>query len=366
MSNNLIRILHVFAELNRGGAETFIMNVYRTIDRTKMQFDFVVHHPDEGAYEQEILTLGGRIYRVPHYKIYNSSKYRSAWKRLLHEHPEWQIIHAHFYVPGYIFFDVARARGLKTIAHSTVNGNVRSIKSTVRRCLLSTSMKRADFLFGCSSEACRFQFKERSKYAFVVKNAIIVDEFAFDSAKRSDMREKLGISDKFVVGHIGRFHPQKRHSYLVDIFSIINNMTTDAVLLLVGEGNLRTEIEQKCKDLCLSERVFFTGMRSDIPDLLQAMDVFVLPSLYEGLGIVLIEAQVSGLPCVASDSVAKEAKVTDLLQFVSLNQPPEKWAEVILDKKNIPRKSHTEEIKRAGYDAVDVTEWLRKFYEEML
>jgi glycosyltransferase involved in cell wall biosynthesis len=359
-----IRVLQVLASLDRGGAESMIMNIYRNIDRNKIQFDFVVNEREtEYAYEVEIRELGGRIYHMPSYKIANYFTYKRAWKRLLCEHPEWSIVHGHHTSPAFIYLTVANSLNRVTIAHSHTAGGERSLKSRTKVLTRYPLRYIADHLFACSSSAAKWMFGMHSASASIVNNSIDTHKFVFNEVVRKDIREKFKIDNQFVIGHVGSFQTPKNHNFLIDIFKAIHERNIKTVLILVGDGDLRQSIERKVAQLGLSDSVIFTGIRSDIPNLLQAFDVFLFPSLYEGLPVTLIEAQAAGLKIIASDSITDEVKLTDLIEIVSLKQSGEYWAEKVLQYANgYKRRNTSKEICRAGYDAQENTKLLERFY----
>jgi glycosyltransferase involved in cell wall biosynthesis len=359
-----IRVLQVLASLDRGGAESMIMNIYRNIDRNKIQFDFVVNEREtEYAYEAEIRELGGRIYHMPSYKIANYFTYKRAWKRLLCEHPEWSIVHGHHTSPAFIYLTVANSLNRVTIAHSHTAGSERSLRSRTKVLTRYPLRYIADYLFACSSSAAKWMFGTHSASASIVNNSIDTHKFVFNEVVRKDIREKFKIDNQFVIGHVGSFQTPKNHNFLIDIFKAIHERNIKTVLILVGDGDLRQSIERKVAQLGLSDSVIFTGIRSDIPNLLQAFDVFLFPSLYEGLPVTLIEAQAAGLKIIASDSITDEVKLTDLIEIVSLKQSGEYWAEKVLQYANgYKRRNTSKEICRAGYDAQENTKLLERFY----
>ncbi|MGY6766144.1 glycosyltransferase family 1 protein [Faecalibacterium prausnitzii] len=361
-----IRVLHVFFKMDRGGAETMIMNLYRHIDRSKLQFDFIVHSKEKGAYDNEIEKFGGKIYYIPKYKGINHFEYKRLWNRFLGEHSEYKIIHGHLNSTASIYLKIAKKFGLVTIAHSHNTSAGSGIYGVLKNILQDPIKYVADYLFACSKEAGNWLFGKgvyKKNNFYLLKNAIDTEQFVFNKSIRMEKRKQLKIEDKFVVGHIGRFHAQKNHVFLIDIFKEVYARKSNAVLLLVGDGDLRSKIEDKINKLGLSNRVIFTGVRKDIPDLLQAMDVFLFPSLYEGLGVVTIEAQASGLPCIVSDAVPNEAFITELIQPISLDKSPEHWAKEILRySEGYMRKNTSSEIKENGYDVKDTAKWLESFY----
>lgn len=366
---NPIRILHVLGRLDIGGAETMIMNLYRNIDRTKVQFDFVVHTKNKGDYEDEVRALGGRIYSVPSYTVKNHSKYKKVWNDFFHEHKEYKIIHGHVRSTASIYLKIANKYGLLTIAHSHNTSSGKGLSAFVKNTLQYPIRNTADYLFACSEFAGNWLFGE-SAYKrpnfFLLKNAIDVEQFIYNEEVRNDKRKELNLEGKFVIGNVARFHPQKNHTFLIDVFKKVHDKNKNTALMLVGRGSLQPQIKEKVDSLGLKDNVIFTGVRSDIPDLLQAMDVFFMPSLYEGLPVTLVEAQASGLKCIVSDTITSEVSVTDLVNYTSLDESPDYWAESILSVNNdLGRKDMRGEIVASGYDIKESARWLEYFYLEL-
>jgi len=359
-----VRVLHVFASLDRGGAESMVMNVYRSIDRERLQFDFVANESDrEYAFEKEVKALGGRVYRIPKCRGANFLSYAHSWNRLLDAHPEWLIVHAHDPAAALICLAAARIRDRVTIAHSHTCGGATMMRSVAKTALCYPLRYIADHLFACSGRAARWMFGPDSVRALIVKNAIDAIQYTYNPVTRSSKRSELGISGKFVVGHVGRFTAEKNHARLVDIFSRVHSHNKNAVLVLVGDGVLRQSIAEKVSSLGLSDSVIFTGERSDVPELLQAMDVFVFPSLYEGLGIAAIEAQAAGLRCVVADTVPEEARVTGLFEAVPLTASSDVWSDKILRWiDGYERSSTLESIRAQRYDVQQTCSQVQQFY----
>ena len=367
MKNEPIRILHVIGVMHRGGAETMIMNYYRNIDRTRVQFDFVENAGMKADYDEEIRAMGGRIYRCPRYRGKNHIAYVAWWKQFLAEHGcEYSAVHGHIGSTASIYLYLAKKAGIYTIAHSHNTASL-DMKSILYQMYAYPTRHIADFFFGCSKDAGISRYGRNvcadSVRFTVLNNAIETRKFGFDSHVRAEMRRQLGVEDKLVIGHVGRFEDQKNHEFLIRIFSQICNLQPDAVLLLIGDGNLRSRIETQINRKGLSNSVILAGVQSDVSAWYQAMDVFVLPSLYEGLGIVAVEAQASGLPCVVSDTVSKECMVTsDLVSVVSLKEDTQAWARRILSSLTQKRFSRKDEVAQSGYDIQENAVWLENFY----
>ena len=358
------RILHVLASLDRGGAESMLMNIYRRIDRTSVQFDFVVNErPQQYAYEAEIGALGGRVFRMPKASSRQCIAYGRQWHQLLAEHPEWQVIHGHHTSPGVVYFSQAHIMGRQTIAHSHTAGADSSIKGLAKRFSRYPLRYQADHLFACSRAAAKWMFGRQAYRAHIVKNAIDIGLYSFSSDRRLQVRTKLGVHAKLVVGHVGNFLPPKNHEFVLAVFAEILKRRHDSVLLLVGDGPLRRRLARSAIALGVASNVIFAGSRTDVPDLMQAMDLFLFPSQYEGLGMALVEAQASGLPCVVSNTIPEEATVTDLVTAMSLSTAPSKWATAALDSyQRCHRRNRDSELSAAGYDDRRVAAWLSTFY----
>ena len=357
------RVLQIVTNMDRAGLETMLMNYYRHIDRSIMQFDFLMHRSDESDYEEEITQLGGRIYRLPAINLKNISGYQKRAVCFFENHHEYKIVHAHMDALSVLPLRAARQSDIPVrIAHSHNNHFDREAKMLIRMLLKKCIPHYATDLFGCSKEAVEFMFGHRQ--AHVLHNAIDSAEFSYNEKVREQIREDLGLERKFVVGHVGRFGYQKNHRFLLEIFREIHLLFPESVLLLVGDGKDKTSMQQWVIQNGLQDNVKFLGVCENVPQLLQAMDVFVLPSHFEGLGVVLIEAQAAGLPCFASaDVVSREAKITDLLKFIPLDNGAAYWARQILDGRNAKRRINcTPLIKEAGYDIVDQAQWLQSYY----
>lgn len=362
----MVRILHVLGGLDRGGAETMVMNLYRAVDRTQVQFDFIIHTEKHQAYYDEIIALGGRIYSFPAFNGINVFALRKKWAEFFKNHPEYKILHSHVRSYASLYLPIAQKAGLKTIIHSHNTSSGKGLKAIVKFCLQRGLRKNVDYYFACSDVAGKWLFGEKitkQNNYFVLKNAIDVGKYAFSEECRKKIRDEFNIKDKFVVGHVGRFHPQKNHLFLVDVFAEIHKQCPNSILMLVGIGELMDAVKAKVAELKLNDSVIFTGSRDDVPALLSAMDVFVFPSLWEGLGIVAIEAQTSGMRTICSDVVPKDAQVTDLVEFISLSKSAEEWAESVLKCScSYKRLNMQRFLVNAGYDVLTTVKWLQNFY----
>lgn len=365
----MIRILHVVGGLNTGGSETLIMNIYRRIDRNIIQFDFIRHVESENFYDDEITSLGGKIYNCPRYKGSNHLAYKRWWKSFFLDHPDYRIIHAHSRSTAGIYLKIAQKAGLTTIAHSHSVSNGKGISALIKNTLQYSIRNYSDYMFACSNEAGKWLFGNRvlSSNFQVLPNAIDVTRFSYNQQIRDKYRKELNIENKFVIGHVGRMSAPKNHFYLLDVFCEINKIVEESVLVLLGDGELKTQIEDKAKELGVLNQVLFIGAVSNVNDYYQAMDVFVFPSIWEGFGMATIEAQASGLRCYISDLVPKSVNVChDLVTFLSINSPASIWAQKICGDKKCEyiRESKSDFIIKAGYDINDISFKLQKFYEK--
>lgn len=365
----MIRVLHVIGAMNRGGAETMIMNLYRKIDKDKIQFDFMVHTNKKCAYDDEIRSLGGKIYHIPKFNGSNYITYITVWSDFFDKHTEHSIVHGHIGSSAAIYLAIANKYGKFTIAHShNTKSTEKSIKTKLWELNSFPTRFIADYFFGCGQKAGEDRFGKKitcSDRFHVLNNAIDSKLFEYSDANRKKIREEFKIEDKFVIGHVGRFSTQKNHEFLIDVFKCVHEKNSNAVLLLVGDGVLKSSIKDKARKLGVLDNIIFTGVRDDVPKLLHAMDVFVFPSLYEGLGIVAVEAQAAGLHTICSDVLPPEARVTNLFHPIPLSIEVEKWADVILQYANgYIRRNTYDEIYKAGYDINQTVEWLEEFYYE--
>ncbi|MEF2246818.1 glycosyltransferase family 1 protein [Paenibacillus sp. IITD108] len=357
-----IRVLNVVTKMDAAGIETLLMNIYRNIDRKKVQFDFLTHRHDKGFYDDEILELGGKIYNVPAINPLKHGYYLNSLDNFFKNHRDYKIVHSHINTFSMYPLRAAMNAGIPVrIAHSHIANVPYDLKTPFRIYTKSKLTKYSTHNFACSEIAGRWLFG-RNKDFKVFNNSIDTFKFIFNDKKSKEIKQKLGISGKFVVGHVGRFDSQKNHMFLLEIFKEVHRKNNNAILLLVGDGILRNKIEDKVRELNLTENVILTGVRSDLPDIYQAMDVFLFPSLYEGLGIVLIEAQAAGLPCVVANTIPKEAFITDLLSELSLDSNPEEWANEVLRQTNKVRINTYTRIKESGFDLGDEVRRLEEFY----
>ncbi|MGN0990317.1 MAG: glycosyltransferase family 1 protein [Candidatus Ventricola sp.] len=349
--------------MGRGGLETMIMNYYRRMDRTKVQFDFLVHRDFRADYDDEIEQLGGRIYRIGRL-IPWSRAYQQSLDTFFAEHPEYREVHVHQDCLSAVILKAAMKHGVPMrIAHSHNSSQDKNLKYLIKLYYKRQIPQYATALFACGRDAGDWMFG--GKPYTIVNNAIDAAQYSYCPTRTMEIRRSLHIAENaFVVGHVGRFSPVKNHAFLLDVFDQLRRENERAVLLLVGDGDLRSSMEEKAKTMGLEDHVLFTGVRNDVCDLMQAMDVFVFPSLYEGLPVSLVEAQAAGLPCLISDCVPDACMLTDLVQKVSLEESARQWAKRILAASATVRRDRLGEIAASGFDIVSNAAWLQQYYIE--
>lgn len=365
----MIRVLHSVSYMHRAGVETFLMNYYRNIDRSRAQFDFMCNKKLAGDYDEEIRRLGGRIFYRPEHEKMDEPAYAAFWKAFLKEHPEIQILHAHNGAKQFFPIEGARQASLPVrIAHAHSTDFVHDEKYQHRLELIHKIPTAANCFFGCSNKAGEFFYGSElwKKQGVIIHNAIPCHDFAYDVNQRNQLRSELGMEDAFVIGHVGRFMKQKNHIRLLEIFSKVYKSNPSSVLLLIGSGELENDIRERAHALGLSNRVLFAGEQAAMSRWYQAMDVFVMPSLFEGLTLSGIEAQAAGLPCIFSDLVSTETQVTDNVCFIPLDASDDVWCDRIVRFSDFPRIDTTQLICDAGYDISVEAKKLQEQYEKLL
>ncbi len=365
----MIRVLQVLPGLNRGGLETFVMNVYRSIDRSNIQFDFLTNMK-KGDYSKEILTHGGKIYYIPPRRK-GLSLYIKALSSFFEEKKSvYNAIHFHesSLTSIEILYFAKKSNIPIRIMHShssSIMGNKIHYLTHFFGKLLIKNL--ATHYFGCSDKALNWMFNYSGvrKKAKIINNGIDAVNFKYDSTIRSKTRSELGIgADTLVIGHIGRFSSVKNHKFLIDIFIQLKNLKENAILILVGDGELKQSIQQKVKDLKLDNAVLFLGSRSDTNMIYQAMDIFVMPSLYEGLPIVLVEAQASGLPVICSNRISKMSCMSENFTMLSIDENATVWANHINETKLTSKRELAYlNIIKNGYDIKTITTTLKSVYQ---
>lgn len=345
----MIRVLQVVNIMDRAGLETMLMNYYRQMDRIKLQFDFLTHRDTPGAYEKEIEEMGGKVYRAPRLYPQNYPAYISFMSNFFNKHKEYKIVHSHIDTMSAFPLYVAKKVGIPNrIGHSHSSKLDHDFKYPIKYIAKLMMPYEANWYCACSKRAAAFMYPK--KKVKIIHNAIDLTQFQYDEDKRKLVRCRLKLEGKFVIGHIGRFYYVKNQSFLLDIVNEIKKRDNNVRLLLIGKGEDETLLRKKVKEMNLDENVIFLIDRADVNDLYQAMDVFVMPSIFEGLPVVGVEAQANGLSCLFSDTISNEVILTDQAEMMSLSQRPSVWADKIVNMKRDKSINVQNQLAEAGYD----------------
>ncbi|SHN22205.1 glycosyltransferase family 1 protein [Gracilibacillus kekensis] len=363
-----LRILHVVEKMNHGEIGTMLMNVYRNLDRSKVQFDFLTNA--EGDYDEEIRTMGGHLYRIPSIDDVGIQGYKKALRHFFKGHRFYIVMHAHLDKMSSFSLKAAKRVGIPVrVVHSHNTGTEKTGKEKFLQNVAGSIISLyATHYFACSSEAAKWLFKTKAKNAEIIYNAIELERFCYSNSVREKVRQEIHISDKeFLIGHIGPFSPQKNHDYLIELFVGFRRRIPQAKLILIGDGPLRKKIEEKIKQYHIVDHVIFLNVKEDIERWMQAFDLFLYPSLHEGLPMTLIEAQSAGLPILASDHIPREVDLrADLIEFIQLNNKRE-WLEKMYEsyeKKN-RNPVDAEVLIKKGYDVKQVARQTEQKYLQL-
>ncbi len=365
-----IRILHENVIMDPGGIETQLMRIYRNIDRSKVQFDFLVHREHKGAYDDEITSLGGKIFYTAPFNPFYYNRYMDSMRKVFDENPNYKIIVVHSELAlGPL--KVATEKNIPVrICFSHNNQNRINIKRFFLEYEKFFLKKYCTEMFAVSDIAAQYTFGKKTvndKKVRLIKNGMIIDDFIFDIKKRMEKRQDLNLENKIIVGHIGRFMDQKNHIFLLEIFKELLKIRENAHLILIGEGKLENKIKNKIKSLKIEDNVSILGRRMDVGDLMSAMDIFVFPSFYEGFGNVAMEAQAAALPILMTDTISDEVIFSDFAYKMPLNAGAKKWAIKIdnILKKSAPRIDMSDVVAMAGYDIRKNAKWYENFYLDL-
>lgn len=361
----MVRILQAVNIMDRAGLETMLMNYYRHVDRDKIQFDFLTHRSQYGAYDEQIKKMGGQVYHAPRLYPNNYAQYFKYMKRFWKEHPEYSIIHSHIDAMSYFPLKSAKENKIPIrIAHSHSSKLDRDIKFPIKYVALKHIDTVANVNFACGSVAGKFMFPNTDFK--VINNAIELDTFAFNEAKREAKRKELGLENQFVIGHVGRYCYIKNQTFLLNILKHVLQEKKNSHLLLIGQGEDQDKLKHKIHDLGIEDHVSLLIDRADVAELYQTMDIFVMPSLFEGLPVVGVEAQANGLPCIVSDRISKEIMLTNNITMMGLEEGAKQWASQILNCTQLRNGKARQELSKAGYDIEVEAPKLQKIYFELL
>ncbi|HII4441209.1 TPA: glycosyltransferase family 1 protein [Clostridium perfringens] len=358
----MIRILQVVNSMDRAGLETMLMNYYRNIDRTKIQFDFLTHRPYRGAYDDEIEKMGGKVYYAPRLYPQNYIKYFRFMKKFFKEHPEYKIVHSHIDTMSAFPLYAAKVNNIPIrIAHSHTSKLDKDAKLLIKYLAKLVVPRVANVYYSCGKVAGEFLYGQKNFY--IINNAINLSKFKYDSSIRNNIRDKLQIKNDFVIGHVGRYCYIKNQMFLLEILKEVLKTVPNAKLLLIGTGEDEEKLRKKADELGIKEKIYFLINRSDVNKLYQAMDIFVMPSLFEGIPLVGIEAQANGLPCIFSDKISQEILLTDNVQMQSIKENVAFWADKII---NIDIKRVEENIDKLSEEGYDICLESRKLMQKYL
>ena len=360
-----LRVLQIMGIVESGGVECVIMNYYRHIDRSKVQFDFVMHKGGNPRYIAEIKSLGGRVFEVTPYSKNIFVFTYEIYKVIKEGH--YRIVHSNMNsMSGFPLFAAWLAGADVRILHNhTTDTKAEGVRTIIKRVLRPFARMFANQYWACSKLAGSWMYGKKAVdegKVTIINNAIDLSRFAFKQEIRDKLRKEMGLEGKFVVGHVGRFMKQKNHDFLIDIFAEVAKQKENAVLLLIGEGPLRVAIREKVNELHLENKVLFLGVRNDVADLYNVMDVFALPSFYEGLPVVGVEVQANGLPFLCSDQVTREIFISDSIKLLALNDGVIKWANEILSAKRVAFAETLKSMQKSGFDIVNEARKLDKMY----
>ena len=401
-----INVLVLITVMDRAGAETMLMNYLRSINRDKIQMDFLINRKERADYENEIEQLGSKVYHMCPLYPGRFGKYKREFRKFLTEHPEYRIIHSNLEERSYFALRIAGEMGIPVrIAHAHSAPKGHDLKMFARLYFRKRLQKYCTHKMACGEKAARWLFGDDvhivsmkeyicnkanlgNNIAIIMRNAIDTRKFAYTETVRTAERRKLKVNDgTLVIGHIGRFTREKNQSFLIDAFLNVNNRYKNSTLLLIGGGTpkeelkYKEEIQRKVKELGLTTKVKFLGVRDDIHEIMQAMDIFVMPSISEGFPVTLVEAQALGLKCLVSDGVSYEVNMTEEIQYKSLEDGPEEWANKIIsftgvksgdgenkvftvtDEDSTKRMQMNQKVSAAGYDIMANTELLENLYK---
>ena len=351
------KALYIVTSMDTGGAETVFMKYYRALDKSRYQLDFCVSSDVPGFYDAEIESMGGRIV---HTVKKTEAGPVASFKRLMQIARDGGYccaVRSSQHSLSCLDLLAMRFGGVsRTIFRSSNTGTVsNSKKETLLHNLFKPLVRVAATDFAApSTEAGVYMFGKAGVSGprfHLMKNALNLEDYAYDASTRDDVKRELGVpAESYVVGHVGRFSEQKNHLFLVDVFAEIARRRPDAVLILVGKGETRTAVERRVAELGLTDRVVFAGVRSDVRRLYSAMDVFIFPSVYEGLPNVVVEAQANGLPCVISDSITREVGICENVVYKSLGDALDEWADAALSADSIGSSASARDLKGSGYE----------------
>ena len=357
-----VRVLEMIASLTYGGSQAMIVNLCKAMDQKKVHCDFIIDHPELSGMAEIIESLGSKIYVLPTFKGTNVREVKEAWDRFFEEHPDYDILHSHSRSYASLYLPIAKKHGLKTIIHSHNTSNGKGLPAVAKNLLQYPLRYQADYFFGCSLEAGQWLFGDKivkSDRFHVLNNAIDTDRFSFDPNTRAEYRKMFGLNDEKTFIQVGRISVQKNYLFTLDIFSRYLKEDPQSRLFIVGNGELREQIDQRIEELNLKDHVTILEYRNDVNKLLQMADCFLMPSLFEGLSVAAVEAQATGIRCLLSDQCDENVAITGQVSFLPLIE--DAWIAAMKEDMTL-RPDTKEDIIKAGFDVHATAEWLEDFY----
>lgn len=369
MHNSKIRILHVIGKMDVGGAETLIMNLYRNIDLNKFEFDFVVHTDRTSDFDEEINYYGGNIYKLPKFNGLNLLSYSIKFKRVL-QNKKYDIVHGHIASSATIYLSIARLSNVLTISHSHSEGKKSGIRSYLWRVANFPTKFISEIYFSCSQAAgiSRFgkNFNVNNNNSFIINNSVDKSKFEYKEENRRMIREKYGIRDEIIIGHIGRFSYPKNHKFMIEILTELVKINSNIKMIFVGDGETKKDIEDMVMERHLGEFVIFAGKQTDTSMYYSAMDIFVFPSIYEGLPTSIIEAQYNGLPILMSSNVTKESIISRRVIKLSIDDGVGDWCQLIQNLLTSKSQRIIDDIINDEFDILSTVEDVEQIYSTIL
>lgn len=377
MEKEPIKVLQV-APLGAGGVTSLILNIAEKLDDRKVKFDYLTFYDRTEFNEKRACANGSKKYVVPIDHFANPiirAIYKFFYSIVIIKKAKADIIHINGSKPYDVLVGVAaKFAGVKTVifhSHNSSMSQTSGVKGLLMSALKLFIPIAADYYFACSELAAQFMFPKsilNKKNYTIIKNAIDTERYYFSEQIRDEYRKKLNIENKIAIAHIGRFTHQKNHKFLIDIFEKVHEKNSETVLVLIGMGELFDDVKAYVQKKKLENSVVLYGTSSEVPQLLQAFDCFLMPSFYEGLPVVGVEVQAAGLPTILSDTITKEVAITDLVKYVSLDKSEEEWADIVLDavEKVKDRRLYVEQVKKAGFDVTETANYLMNFYRKIL
>lgn len=364
--SNRKKVLMLTGSLRVGGMENVAMNIIRYIDRNQFDIRFVVYGNDVVDYEKEVIELGGEVYHIP-FPRNGSKKYCKALREIIDKTGPYDVVHSHNLFPSGLVMKVAhQARVPVRISHAHTNRDdthLNIVRRVYQRIMRELMWKHSTQFFACSNRAGNYLFQDKFlRNGFVMNNGVGTEKFVTDESIKAKLRKEFEITNEKIIGHTGRFVEVKNHDFLIDIFKAISDCDENVKLILIGEGPLKEKIEKKVCKYGLTSKVIFTGMRSDVPNLLSLLDVYVLPSAYEGVSVSLMEAQAAGVPFVVSKSAySDESKVTEYGTSLELSEGIEKWRDTIIEQMNRGKLRNAVQVVIAkGYDINSIIHFVQE------